>query len=51
MSFLRILVMEATSIVCAVFAGLLALNGLDGWGWFLGIAVLSAVSSVKSEKG
>lgn len=25
---------------CVLFAGVLALKGLDGWGWFLLVAVL-----------
>lgn len=50
MSFFRILAMEATSITCVIFAGLLALQGLGGWGWFLGVAVLTTVSTYKTEQ-
>ncbi|EIZ2110662.1 hypothetical protein MOQ95_005388 [Salmonella enterica] len=30
----------STPIICAIFAGILALNGKDGWGWFLFVAAL-----------
>ncbi|EEJ5470881.1 hypothetical protein AU693_003914 [Salmonella enterica subsp. diarizonae] len=30
----------STPIICAIFAGILAFNGKDGWGWFLFVAVL-----------
>lgn len=45
---LQLAILEAASITFAVFAGLLALNGMDGWGWFITAALLSGVSSVKS---
>ena len=43
------LVADAACITCAVFAGLIALKGLDGWLWFLGAAVL-LTASVKSTR-
>jgi len=46
MRVLQILVMEAASITFAVFAGLLALNALDGWGWFMAASLICGVSSV-----
>jgi hypothetical protein len=47
---LSLLILEACAIVCAVFAGLLAYAGKDGWGWFLGMALLTTVSSYGSKK-
>lgn len=47
--FLQFLALEATSIACVVMAGLIALEGKDGWGWFLFIAVMTTVS-YRSEK-
>jgi hypothetical protein len=49
--FLQVLAMEATAIACVVMAGLIALEGKDGWGWFLLIACLTTVSySSKTPK-
>lgn len=36
-----ILACNAFSIVSCVFAGLLCLKSIDGWGWFLLVAFLS----------
>lgn len=30
----------STPVICAIFAGILALNGKDGRGWFLFVAAL-----------
>lgn len=30
----------STPIICAIFAGILAMEGKSGWGWFLFVAVL-----------
>jgi hypothetical protein len=32
--------MKDASLVCFVIAGILAYNGLEGWGWFLLIGLL-----------
>lgn len=40
-----------TSIVCAIGATLLALNGKDGWGWFLLVAAgLHTTAKIKDQK-
>ena len=36
------------SIICAVIAGILALKGADGWGWFLLAAVVVAGAGVQA---
>lgn len=38
------------SIFCVALAGYMAVNAIDGWGWFLTVAVLLSVS-VSSKKG
>ena len=38
----------APSIACAAFAGVLAMHGLEGWGWFLFVACLLGGVSVKN---
>ncbi|HFW4797466.1 TPA: hypothetical protein ACIBS5_002857 [Salmonella enterica subsp. diarizonae serovar 60-67:z35:-] len=35
----------ATPVICAIFAGLLAMEGKSGWGWFLFAAVLIMCST------
>jgi len=46
---LLLMVVLSTPIICAVFARLLALRGLDGWGWFLVIALLTTGTTVYSR--
>lgn len=42
---------NAVAIVCAAFAGWLAVTGRDGWGWFLFAAILASVTlSERSSK-
>lgn len=45
---------NAPSIVCAIGAVLLALNGKDGWGWFLlvsaGLHTTAKVHDKKTEE-
>lgn len=45
---LIVLASEMTSIICAVFAGVLAYQGQSGWGWFLAVSLLTAVTSAGS---
>ncbi|WP_255471164.1 hypothetical protein [Gilliamella sp. Pas-s27] len=33
------------SIVCFVIAAIMAINGVDGWGWFLFVSLLLSDSS------
>ena len=37
---MRLLIVNLASLACVVGATLLALNGIEGWGWFLFGAVL-----------
>ena len=39
-----LLVSNLTSVACVVSAGYLASKGIEGWGWFLFVAVLCAQS-------
>ena len=34
------LLVDASSIVLAIIAGVLAIKGLEGWGWFLFASIL-----------
>ena len=45
----KILAANAVSIACVLSAFLLALKGVDGWGWFLAIAVLFGHTLSKGE--
>ena len=38
--FLRVTARNLPAIVCAIAAAILALYGMNGWGWFLLVAVL-----------
>ncbi|EFO7518597.1 hypothetical protein RLV03_000385 [Salmonella enterica subsp. enterica serovar Benin] len=44
MKTMVMLLVFSTPIICAIFAGILAFNGKDGWGWFLFVAALIACS-------
>ncbi len=48
-SLCMLIAMEACSITCAVFAGLLAYHERPGWGWFLLIAALTTVTNWKPK--
>lgn len=49
-TILQLLIMEMASMICAAAAFYLAAHGIEGWGWFLAVAVLTTVSSVKGAK-
>jgi len=44
-----LLIANLCAITCAVFAGLLALNHISGWGWFLAIALFT-IPSISYKK-
>ena len=44
-----LLVLNLTSMVCALGAVRLAYMGIEGWGWFLVVTVLCATTSVRSR--
>ena len=41
---LLLFVANLTSVACVVSSAYLAFNGVEGWGWFLFVAVLCAQS-------
>jgi hypothetical protein len=41
------LIAELTAIICASGAVYLAAHGIDGWGWFLAVTLISGVSSYR----
>lgn len=46
MKSLEVLVWNIPALASICFAGYLAANRLDGWGWFLGIGVLLVILPV-----
>lgn len=38
-------------IFCLVIAGLIAIKGHDGWGWFLFAAILTSDITIKTKGG
>lgn len=38
--FMTMLAVNFTSLACVAVAGYLAVNKIDGWGWFLFVAVI-----------
>lgn len=48
--FFIVLVIFTSSIACVIGAILLALNGISGWGWFLFVAVLTGMVSIKTKE-
>lgn len=47
---LAILFGNLTSITCVIFAGLLALDNCDGWGWFLVVSLLHIKNTTTDNK-
>ena len=40
--------LNALPIVCVICATLLAIKGIDGWGWLVFVAVISGVKADKT---
>lgn len=41
---MRMLIAQIPSAICLIAAGFIAAAGAEGWGWFLFLGLLSAVS-------
>lgn len=50
-TILLLFVHNILAILCAIAAGILAYNGIEGWGWFLVVAVLTCATNVNTGEG